>query len=672
MSIQRSKALSFETILDKLTGDLEETCPSEERLFEIIEELCLEGAYLVERPYDDDSVIYETRPGLKWQDFVDLDDPIKKQVLLYLVDNPKVFFVLYGTQKGKSKISAREMIEWSKVPDLKIVGFVIVDNDKTLADQSADGFRRAFTKTDEHGNSEKHAEIFTLSSNSSVKIEEITAYIDAYGTDVYGEYKMPIIVALQNDAQIARVVQLLARIQTRANHPVHPSKLRYGILPDEADKTYPPIRNRLLPFIRDPVALHRIGFVTATDGGLLNLEDFEECCNAQLYQADSDSPNYRGIHTADAVIHRNELASKRQKPNDYAEYVIRNHRTHFTEPITLTSGEIYFRKIIVNGNTSVRDMETFARARVAEGFYALTFNQSGICVYQLGEPKRRYKMKGRRLNEMIMFVYKSLRLNDRPLVIVGRRKVDRGLGFHYAPQTTEPIEIEVESEKIVVENGEGIIFTDMILGHVEDKNTAVQKSGRGNGLIAQCPQYPGELHFWTDERTARIVVNHNRMVDAVNELPGAYSTLQATVRAKERVAEVVAPAPPTVARPNTFSARTFPSKVAAKDWCKTMCTYTHTKINRRTRQMEVQTYRFAASELYKYNAEGVLKECPQSEATHIRWNGEDRLIQSRQETENWPDIAVGVETCARIMPIRAEDGTIEFFVNYKENPNPNA
>ena len=39
MSIQRSKALSFETILDKLTGDLEETCPSEERLLEIIEEL---------------------------------------------------------------------------------------------------------------------------------------------------------------------------------------------------------------------------------------------------------------------------------------------------------------------------------------------------------------------------------------------------------------------------------------------------------------------------------------------------------------------------------------------------------------------------------------------------------------------------------------------------------
>ena len=650
MSIPGSKTLSFETILDKLVADFEDAncCPSEEKLIEIIEELCLENVYLVERAYDDDSVIYEARPGLKWSDFVDLDDPIKKQILLYLVDNPKVFFVLYGTQKGKSKISAKEMLEWAKAADVKVVGFVIVDNDKTLADQSADGFKRVLSEV---------GEVFTLSSNSSVKIEEVVSYIDAYGTDVYGDYKMPIIVALQNDAQITRVVQLLTRIQTRANHPTHPSKLRYGILLDEADKTYPPIRSRLLPFISDSVALHRIGFVTATDGGLLNLEDYPECCNAQLYQADSDSPNYRGIHTDDAVIHRTELASKRQKPNDYAEMVISNNRAHFTNPIVLDSGEQYFRKIIVNGNTSVRDMASFARARVAEGFYALTFNQSGICAYRPDGSVKRYKMKGRRLNEMIMFVYKSLRLNDRPLVIVGRRKVDRGLGFHYAPQTTDAIEIEVESEKIVVENGEGIIFTDMILGHVEDKNTAVQKSGRLAGIVAHCPQYPGELHFWTDERTARIVVNHNRMVDAANTLPGAYSTLQATTKARD---SVVAPEAP-IANKYSISEQSFNTKDEAYIWCNDNCHYDIPK----KRDGTVKTYGKSAFGLYKLDENDNAVPCSAEQSTHIKYRGDLRLIQSEVDTRNSTDLGWGVESSARIMPVKTENNRIKYIVIYK-------
>lgn len=653
MSIPGSKTLSFETILDKLGADFEDAscCPTEEKLIEMIEELCLENAYLVERAYDDDSVIYEARPGLKWQDFVDLDDPVKKQILLYLVDNPKVFFVLYGTQKGKSRISAKEMLEWSKAPDVKVVGVVIVDNDKTLADQSADGFKRVLSEV---------GKVFTLSSNSSVKIEEVVSYIDAYGTDVYGDYKMPIIVALQNAAQIKLVVQLLTRIQTKANHPTHPSKLRYGILPDEADKTYPPIRNRLLPFISDSVALHRIGFVTATDGGLLNLEDYPECCNAQLYQADSDSPNYRGIHTDDAVIHRTELTSKRQKPNDYAEMVISNNRAHFTNSIVLDSGEQYFRKIIVNGNTSVRDMATFARARVAEGFYALTFNQSGICAYRPDSSVKRYKMKGRRLNEMIMFVYKSLRLNDRPLVIVGRRKVDRGLGFHYAPQTTDAIEIEVESEKIVVENGEGIIFTDMILGHVEDKNTAVQKSGRLAGIVAHCPQYSGELHFWTDERTARIVVNHNRMVDVANTLPGAYSTLQATIRAKDQVSEIVAPDAP-IANKYSISEQSFNTKDEAYIWCTDNCHYDIPK----KRDGTMKTYGKSAFGLYKLDENGNAVPCSAEQSTHIKYRGDARLIQSEVDTRNSMDLGWGVESSARIMPVKTENNRIKYIVIYK-------
>ena len=639
-----SNAISFDTIFDKLSSDLDDDCPTEEQVQSIIEDLCSEGKYLVERPYDDDSVIYEARPGLQWPDFVDLSDPVKKQILLYLVDNPKTFFVLYNTQKGKSRISSSEMREWSDAENVKVVSVVIVDNDRTLADQSSDGFLKTFPN------------VFTLSSNAKTKIEDVLNYVSAYGSDEYDEYKMPVIVALQNDSQISRVVQILRKIQDRANHATKPSKLRYGILLDEADKTYPPIRHRLLPFIRDPVALHRVGFITATDGGLLNLEDFEECCNAQMYQTDMDSPNYRAIHTVESEVHYTELASKKQKPNDYAEMIIRDNSAHFNTPIALPSGEVYYRKTIVNGNTSVRDMDKFARDRVAEGNYAMTFNQSGIRIYRAGETKR-YKTKGKCLNEMIMCIYKRLGLNDRPLFVIGRRKVDRGLGFHFAPRTTDDVQLEFEEGPMTLRCGEGIVFTDLILGRVEDKSTAVQKSGRLAGIVAQCPQYPGALHYWTDERTARFVVHHNQVVDTANALPGAYSTLQAATRARERVA---APAAPR-ANKIPISEQSFNTKEEAYSWCTDNCNYVISE----KRDGTVKTYGKSASGLYKFAENGNLVQCSAEQATHIKYRGEPRLIQSEDDTRKSKDLGWGVESSARIMPVKTENNRIKYIVIYK-------
>lgn len=542
----RDLNLSFEVIYDKLvagmvdeqeyaSSDSDEepkAAISEDLVLRKIEELCLAG-YLVERTYNDDDIIYATSPGLKWPDFVDLDDPIKKQILLFLVDNPKNFFVLYNTQKGKSRISANEMKEWADAETVKVVSVVVVDNDKTLADQSSDGFIKHIGE---------FARIFTLSGNSKDTIESIVSYIDNYGNNVYcdPEYRrMPVVVALNNPAQIAKIVIVLARIKARANHAVNPSKLRYGILVDEADKTYPAIRARLREYIRDNVALHRLGFVSATDGDLL--EEFEECYNAQLFQANEDSPDYRAMHTDDAVVHREELASKRQKPNEYAEMVMDAHPAHFMQPVELESGEQYFRKVIVNGNTSVADMTKFARGRAARGWNAITFNQAGLSVFRADMPDQKFKIKGNRLNEVIAKVYKSLDLHDKPLAIVGRRKVDRGLGFHYAPRLSDAARLQYAhgGSNGYFEPGEGLIMTDVILGHIEDKNTAVQKAGRGAGIIAHCPQYCGEVHYWTDDKTACAILNHNRVVDAANALPGASSVLQATTHARENMKRVL-------------------------------------------------------------------------------------------------------------------------------------
>lgn len=647
----------FDSIFDKLSSDLDDACPTEEQIWSILEELSSEGEYLIKRPCDDDSVIYEARPGLQWPDFVDLSNEIKKQIILYLVDNPKTFFILFNTQMGKSKVCSLEMREWSNAENVKVVSVVIVANDRTLAEQSADGFLKDLPN------------VFTLSSASKTKINEIIHYVDAYGSDVYNKYKMPVIVALQNGPQITRVEQILQLIKDNANHKEFPSKLRYGLLFDEADKTYPPIRDRLLPFIRDPIALHRVGFVSATDGGLLDLDEFEECCNAQMYQADSDSPNYRAIHTQDSIVHRVELAIKRQKPNDYAKMVIRANLAHFNTPLVLSSGEVYYRKTIVNGNTSIRDMELFARERVAEGSYAMTFNQSGVRVYKPDGVEMRCRTRGKRLNAIIMFLYKKLELNDRPLFIVGRRKVDRGLGFHFAPRDTEDVNIEVDDDKITLSGGEGIIFTDFILGQVEDKDTAVQKAGRLAGIISQCPQYPGLLHYWTNDRTARLVLHHNQVVDAANALTdtGAYSVLQAMTRAREQT-----PNPDPIEKAEKVEkARiheiVYDTTKAAKEWCNENCAYEYTCSDRKGNS-KTKKYRSTVCHFYKMEETGSYVKAESAEATHIPWGGDYRLIESLEQVRNWENIETGVHDGARIIPVKNGSG-FKFVIIYKNHKN---
>jgi hypothetical protein len=86
---------------------------------------------------------------------------------------------------------------------------------------------------------------------------------------------------------------------------------------------------------------------------------------------------------------------------------------------------------------------------------------------------------------------------------------------------------------------EGLIWTDMIMGNTIDHTpTAVQKAGRGAGIIRQCPQYPGEFHYWIDKETARAIEHHYKKVDAVNELPGTNTILQAVSHAEAIVPRI--------------------------------------------------------------------------------------------------------------------------------------
>lgn len=518
--MQSSKIIaSVDEIVDKLNLDREVVDEYDvDTVLQALEEL--ESIELVERNVNicDDTVLFGAKHGLKWSEFHCIDNPLKKTILLMLVDNPKTFFVLQNTQSGKMNICALEINKWSERKDIKTVAFFITQNDKTLTDQSVEGLSKIC------GN---NCKLFTLSSNSKQSFEEIKPYIDAYSADTDGEYKMPIIAALSNGTQNMKILKLLSHILRKVRN--NNSKLRYGMIFDEADDTYPKLRKMSInvdgenmcysDFILDnDDALHRIGFVSATEGNLLD-EEFPECANAYLYEVDreyTNNINYRAAHHPESIFRLEKMPYKMSN-NKYAEKLINENLDYFKSPI---DGTNEYRKIIINSNTKSSDMLNMAQFVNLHDINAMVFNMYGVKTYIHGRLVQTDRIRGKKFNELLFQIYKTLNMENKPLVIIGRRKVDRGIGFHYAPR----------------DGTDGLIWTDIILGRIEDKNSAVQKAGRLAGIIAQCPQYFGTSTYWTDEHTQRDILRHNNIVDEVNKITGC-SVLQAVTRGAIKVDE---------------------------------------------------------------------------------------------------------------------------------------
>lgn len=647
----------YERIREEFDGDANLAC-SEEQFNQIVEELCeCEEMYLEQRPLNDDEICYSARAGLKWPDFQHLHCPIKKKILLYLVENPKTFFVLMNTQKGKTVIIVKHLTEWTlknQRENTKIVIFVFLDNDRTLAEQTQEAFDKV-----------PNSKIYQLSSNNRVNVAEIIMHIDAWSNDIYGDYQTPIIMGLTNDAQLKKIIEILRSIMHRVLE--RGARITCGFMFDECDKVYTPkVREALIPYIGCDRILHRLGFISATDGDML--DDYPECANAHFESHSEDSPDYRAFHHADSVVHIVSRAPK--KHNQFAYKVLEENAAHFAES---------HRKIIVNGDSTRASMESFARKMTEQGRnYCITINMHGVKLFVNGHTKRSKKIKGCRLNAVLYWLYKREGLSDKPLYVIGNRKVDRGLGFHYAPRKNEEgqfdrQEIEFDGEQVVSENGEGLIFTDEILGKVERAETAVQKAGRLAGIIAQCPNYCGNIHFWTDEHTATHIRAHNRRVDHMNGLSGTYTAQQADVRAREELARIT----PTVApvRDYTVSEQSFATADLARAWFRGL--NLRRTIRRRDGTGNTEQVEYTGTSvynLYRYNDQNELVRCTDAEthlATHIKYRasgeGDDgaRAIMTLEEFNASTDVGRGLEV-GRIMPVRV-DGEIKYMVIYKNN-----
>ena len=531
---------------------------------------------------DDGRALYKVRPGTTWSAVKDLTDPIKKAILLQFIENPKTTFILFNTQKGKSKLSAQKIAAWQQTADKKVVGIVIVTNDTTLSDQTLESYLGRIGRPGSAASPPKG--VFLLSSsNGKRSVEEVITYIDAYRTN--DDYPMPLILALPNEKQVTKVLAILAHV--RAKHAASSLPLVYATLFDEADSTYPPLRAKFAPYLVDETsALHELIFVTATDGALLDDPEFPECANALLLKADLDPEDlayYRAYHTEDAV-HKYVVCPTKSSNNTLALDLLKAHELYWKTPIALPGGGTTFRKLIVNANAKGEDMRSFALDAVSLGYDAFVFNQTGLTLHRSGETPVRIRTKGQRFNELLFYMTKRFGLTTKPLILVGRRKVDRGLGFHYAPRRNAlgPTTLgeALPYGPITTDGKEGLVWTDLFLGRIVCKDTAAQKAGRLAGIISHCPQYPGKLTWWVDEWTGKQVLRHNRVVDEVNGLAGCHTALQAKTTA------AVSHPMPRVENPYTCS----PAFVRDKDafaWATASIHWAHEELEGKTKPTKV-------------------------------------------------------------------------------------
>jgi hypothetical protein len=469
---------------------------------------------------------------------------MQKRILSMFAENPKQFFIIRNEQRGKSSITQSEIVDWLLLPFM-IVPICVLGNNINLCAQNTESMENNFKKEG------LQVKIFQLNSVTKRSIDEITTYIDSCLLELQTSGKItkprPVINTLANPDQMQRIIQILMHICLKAAQGL---PVRYGVIWDEADVTYPKNRDFtvtiqetsycLRNFMCENNTLHRIGFVTATEG---NLFSFPECATAQNHPIPSKQSDqyYRAIHHPEANIHYLPPNSykKKVKTNERFLEVLHANKEHFMNEIQLPNGEKGFRKTILHAEHKIVDMEILAIQLNKEGANAVTYNRGKLIIYEPNKTPITYKTSNSKVpivfNELLFYIVKYHKLESRPLFVVGCRQIDRGTSYHYAPQwfiKQERREFNFQFLREGNRDANGVyetdgkeanIFTDLFSGSIKNKATAKQVDGRINGIIAHCGEYVS-LHWWIDETSAIDVVHRSDVTDEMNRQP-AYMTV---------------------------------------------------------------------------------------------------------------------------------------------------
>lgn len=373
-------------------------------------------------------------------------------------------FVLMNTQRGKTQFSKQLILKHLQSDNYYVVFFVL-DNNTALAIQTQEAISNGL---------EQH-KTFALHSLSNNIEPDIIQHINLMQ---HGNDYAPFIFALNNIHQIPRLKRIMQHAKTLG--------FKTLLVVDEADKTY--------PLCRDTLYQHtdRWIFVSATLGKLIH---FPECAAAPIKRPTHTtitSP-YRGFITQDArVMEFNTVSFK----EDDALRCIRDRRNYFFEQVRCHDGNMRHRKVLIHGSTIMR-MIQLTKELAAEGWGVVCVIGPGTFAAKNGQILAGVKNRKITVAQSIAALCIQYQLHtDRPLAVIGNRKMDRGITYHNWD--------------------DGFIFTDCILGNVNNTDTAVQKAGRLAGNIAHRPEFPSIITWWANAQTIQNItmqIQHSNAID---------------------------------------------------------------------------------------------------------------------------------------------------------------
>jgi hypothetical protein len=450
-------------------------------------------------------------------------------------------------QSGKSVLKRDVLQLCANHPTETIVAVVVTQNFQSLAAQLHHSF-----------NDNNMYSIVRLASDSKDMKKVLSS--DQSIIHLLTEYKrtrkmMPVFLTLNNKHQFVRIMKIIQHVRSLG--------MKLMIIFDEADATYlawkamkpVTINERQYTFmdiIQDQELLFLSMFITATEGVLMKEP---EVAQAYVVPRPKLAENYRGGSHPDLSF---ICYSKQKNHKLFVEHVLEENKKYFKTPYSLPSGERYYKKIIIESSLTMLSHHTLACWCVRHGFHALTFNSDGISLFRKKHLTKIFPVHQEKINEMLFYIYKMYNLNDKPLVIIGNRKIDRGIGFSYAPFSGE----------------EGLIWTDLILpDHKKDVASAVQVAGRSMGNIGHCPQYPGKITIHTTLRTSNMVKDHCDKTGILNTITQhkTYEAKIATDEAKKQVELIKQQkedAYDHVSDQTNHRHRLFASEAEAIDWSK--------------------------------------------------------------------------------------------------------
>lgn len=637
---------------------MSEVCQEDiETLFdEVLTTLIDDGLVTKSINADEDVLITPTgRPMEDINDYVNMSKTsietlqFQKSILGCLTLDKSVFnsIILYcqydkSNQQGLFIIEMiRKALDEKRLP----VTFVIGDNLSSLMDQTMDGFHKILCN--EFG-VETYEGLICLKGDEKVTQKDIENYIDLYEADHQkGRSKKrppPIIMALNNNVQLKKIINIHQNmiVEAIARNPHSPLCSIFDF--DEFDKVYRSLRHKFKPLLLDsPVGIYSVLGVTGSKDDIC--DDCPEWASSNLVRVEVNAEkeqNYRGIQHPDAVVHRYKQP-KSLSNNNYALNIIESNPDSFKNAkVNPINGCIYYPKTIILGDHRINGQKTLATKLLAMGFHVILQNENNLKVCRTNDTQwKTWSIRKKVVRDELFKMFNDLNMWSAPVALIGNKKLDRGLGYQYAPP----------GEAI-----KGLIWTNEIMGNIKGNANRVQKVSRLHGVIAHCLDYPNELNFWIDEDTELTVRNENGIIKSLHEGYMGFHTLGERMDYARKVTKLVAKSR------NYIISESFSSQALARQW------FVGEKEKWFVDEKEKTNYSCNLYGLYLDTAINGSKPVEEGTPgiTKIRYRGEFMSIMKEDVLRKTnDDIGQGANYCARIMPVFVNDN-IKFVVIYKK------